>query len=212
MTRTEERPAPTAARTAWHERAGARLVAFALALAVLFGAGLGVGALAGSTTTERAAAPTSGDHAEMAGMGGATDMVQGLATTQDDYTLETLGAPSAANVPGELAFRIVGPTGAPVTAFTPTHDKALHLIVARRDLAGFQHLHPVMDATGTWRTPVTLRAGDYRLLADFAPDGRSEAMTLGRDLPVAGDYQPVPLAAPAATATTPDGYTVTLMR
>jgi hypothetical protein len=29
-----------------------------------------------------------------------------------------------------------------VTAYTPTHDKDLHLIVVRRDGTGFQHVHP----------------------------------------------------------------------
>jgi hypothetical protein len=52
-------------------------------------------------------------------------------------------------------------------------------------------------------------AGGYRMVADFTPAGATEPVTLGTDLPVAGDYQPQPLAAPAAS-TTVDGYTVTL--
>ena len=32
----------------------------------------------------------------------------------------------------------------------------MHLIVVRRDLTGFQHLHPTQGADGTWRVPLTL--------------------------------------------------------
>jgi hypothetical protein len=48
----------------------------------------------------------------------------------------------------------------------------MHLIVARRDLATFQHLHPTQQADGSWTTDITLdEAGSYRLFADFARDG-----------------------------------------
>ena len=30
------------------------------------------------------------------------------------------------------------------------HEKQLHLIVVRRDLTGFQHVHPTLAADGTW--------------------------------------------------------------
>ncbi len=67
-----------------------------------------------------------------------------------------------------------------------------------------------MDSAGVWRIPMTFAAGDYRIFADFAPEGRTEAMTLGRDLAVPGLYEPVPLAAPAPVAATTDGCTVAL--
>jgi hypothetical protein len=83
-------------------------------------------------------------------------------------------------------------------------------VVARRDLSGFQHVHPEMDADGTWRVPLTLvAAGDYRVFADFQPAGREEGSTLGADVRVAGGYLPTPLPAPSSTATV-DGYRVTL--
>jgi hypothetical protein len=52
-------------------------------------------------------------------------------------------------------------------------------------------------------------AGQYRVFADFQPAQRDDALTLGADLPAAGDYQPSPLPAAARSATV-DGYTVTL--
>jgi len=203
---------------------GAKLGGFALAVAALFAGTYAVGAAVGPDMTPpppAAASAAAGGHgghsaagaaapgAEVSGVAEAP-AAKGLAVSQDGYTLETLAAPAAANTPGELAFRVLGPAGTPVTAFTPTHDKALHLIVVRRDLAGFQHVHPAMDPAGTWRIPMTFAPGDYRVFADFAPDGRTEAMTLGRDLAVPGQYQPVPLPAPAPVAAIADGYTVAL--
>ncbi|MEK8109242.1 hypothetical protein NKG94_40115 [Micromonospora sp. M12] len=32
----------------------------------------------------------------------------------------------------------------------------MHLIVVRRDLTGYQHLHPTMAKDGTWSVPLTL--------------------------------------------------------
>jgi hypothetical protein len=128
----------------------------------------------------------------------------GLATTRNGYTF----APESTTVgSGTFAFRITGPTG-PVTAFDVEHDRRLHLIVVRRDGTGFQHVHPEMDATGTWRAPLSVpAAGVYRAFADFTPTG-GPATTLGVDLFAPGDFQPV-AHAPARSSTV-DGYTVTL--
>ena len=53
--------------------------------------------------------------------------------------------------------------------FDVEHTKRMHLIVVRRDLTGFQHLHPTQRADGTWSVPVTLpRRGSYRVFADFS--------------------------------------------
>ncbi len=205
-----------AERPSWRsrlDRPAVRLLGFALALVLALVVGGGIAAVAGSTPAPApglAPAPAPLQGPAGAGAPAAGSDVSGLAVSQDGYTLDVLATPGQADSSGELAFRILGPTGAPVTAFTPTHDKPLHLILVRRDQSGFQHLHPVVDPYGTWRTTTSLAAGDQRVFADFAPDGRSEALTLGRDIAVAGTYRPVPLPPPSTTATTPDGYTVTL--
>jgi hypothetical protein len=108
-----------------------------------------------------------------------------------------------------LAFRIVDDNGQPVRDFDVTHEKRMHLILARRDLTGFQHLHPEMAADGTWSTRVTLpEAGSYRLFADFSHEG--EATTLASDLRVDGDADLKPLPAPQPTAVSDGGYDVRL--
>jgi len=108
----------------------------------------------------------------------------------------------------QLRFRIVGENGTTVRDFDVEHTKRLHLIVVRRDLTGFQHLHPTQERDGSWRVALRLDdPGAYRVFADFTRDG--ERHTLGGDLAVDGDARARPLPAPAAT-TTVDGYRVTL--
>ncbi|MDI2131169.1 hypothetical protein [Yinghuangia seranimata] len=135
----------------------------------------------------------------------------GLQVSERGYTLAVSADPIPAGVPTDFRFRVLGPDGAPWTKFDRSHDKELHLIVARRDLSGFQHVHPVLGADGTWSVPLTFaEAGAYRVFADFAPTGDPAGpLTLGADVAVAGDFRPTPLPEASRTATV-DGYTVTL--
>ena len=80
-----------------------------------------------------------------------------------------------------VSFRILDAKAEPVTAYTPTHDKELHLIAVRRDLSGFQHVHPTRDAAGTWSAAVDLTPGAWRFFADFDPAGDTEPVTLGAE-------------------------------
>jgi hypothetical protein len=190
--------------------ATAKLGGFALAVVLAFGGAYGVGQATGSVGAVPDAAHGNGQHGAAATPTSGELPAGGLMVAQDGYRFDLISGHAAAGAPEDFAFRILGPDGAPVTAFTPTHDKPLHLIVVRRDLTGFQHAHPEMGADGTWRIPLTFpTAGGYRAFADFAPDGRSEAITLGADVAVAGTYTPAALPAPSRT-TTVDGYTVHL--
>lgn len=116
----------------------------------------------------------------------------GLAVSEHGYTLEL---DSSILVPGvqSISFRINGPDGHPVNNFTASHEKELHFIAVRRDTAGFQHVHPMMDAAGTWSVDLDLTPGNWRFFADFQPTGHSAPMTLGIDAAVAGNYEPQPL-------------------
>jgi hypothetical protein len=128
--------------------------------------------------------------------------------SQDGYTLQLHKQQVAADRQAPIAFTIEGPDGRPVTDYAIEHEKRLHLIAVRRDFSGFQHLHPRLGASGQWTTQVDLTPGDWRLFADFkAVDG--PALTLGADLAVAGDYQPVRSGGNRRVATVGD-YTVTL--
>ncbi|MEU8614031.1 hypothetical protein AB0C29_39195 [Actinoplanes sp. NPDC048791] len=190
-----------------------KLGSFALGLAVVFSAALGLGNLAGpaDSATTTTTAHSDGGHDSAAAAAGPDDHVPaGLQITQDGYQLQPLSPALAVGQPQPFAFRIAGPDGAPVTSYTTSHDKDLHLIVVRRDLSGFQHVHPALAADGTWSIPLAVTAaGQYRVFADFRPAGHAEGLTLGADVPAPGDYRPRPLPAASRTATV-DGYTVTL--
>ena len=195
----------------------AKLGGIALASVLVFGGAYGIGQATGPVGAAPATghADGGGNHGEQRGAA-ATTLVGdelpagGLTVAQDGYRLDRVSGDAAPGVPEDFTFRILGPDGAPVTVFTPTHGKPLHLIVVRRDLTGFQHVHPTMGAEGTWWVPLTFgSAGDYRAFADFAPGGRTEAITLGTDVAVAGEYTPAALPAVSRTATV-DDYTVRL--
>lgn len=129
--------------------------------------------------------------------------------TESSYTLDLSRPLQSARDNAPFQFRILGPDGAPVERFDETHEKLMHLIVVRNDLAVFEHLHPTLDEHGTWRVPIDFRrAGDYRVFADFVPSG-GPAVTLGANVHVAGDYRPRPLPAPAEVSTV-DDYSVAL--
>jgi hypothetical protein len=177
------------------------------ALALIFGAAVLVGSAFGPDRSARA--DTNAPHAEKEMEMTTTDPVRGLAVANRGLALQLAQTELDRGRPSTLRFRIAGPDGRPVRDFAVEHEKRMHLIVVRRDGQGFQHLHPTMDAGGTWSVPLTLaQAGAYRVFADFKHDDR--AQTLAADLAVDGsaDYQPLP--APATTATTQDGYEVSL--
>jgi hypothetical protein len=90
------------------------------------------------------------------------------------------------------------------------HDNLMHLVVIRRDLSGFQHVHPTMAADGTWSIDLALaEPGIYRMIADFTAivGGQPVATALGSDLTVAGGYAPRALPEPAR-AVSVDGFAV----
>lgn len=134
------------------------------------------------TTREPTGSPTAAPVADLPG---------GLMVSQAGYTLrmKQTQARSGRTVP--LSFTVEGPDGGPVTAYEVEHDKQLHLIAVRRDMSGFQHVHPVLGTGGVWSTSLALSPGQWRLFADFKPSD-ADPLTLGTDLAVAGDYQPVP--------------------
>lgn len=132
----------------------------------------------------------------------------GLSVSESGYTLELDSTILTAGVQ-PISFRVTGPDGRAVTEFIPEHEKELHFIAVRRDTAGFQHVHPVMDEKGTWSVELALEPGDWRFFADIHPAGHDGTMTLGIDVAVAGPYDPRPL--PEATGIAQIGeYTVVL--
>jgi len=125
------------------------------------------------------------------------------------------------NTTSTYSFRIVDDMGNTVKDFAVTHTKIMHVIVVRKDLSEFQHVHPDFNATtGEFTLPdlVFPSDGEYRIFADFAPtsapmgpDGILLAVTLDEDVQV-GDmakYVPQQIGSGERTNTF-DGYAVTL--
>lgn len=135
--------------------------------------------------------------------------VRGLAVADDGLRLELADPELRRGATEPLRFRIVDEQGDAVRDFDVTHTRRMHLIVARRDLTGFQHLHPRMAADGTWTTDLRLdAAGSYRVFADFSRDDLP--VTLANDLRVDGAADLRALPAPSTTAVSDGGYDVRL--
>ncbi len=190
-----------------------KLSVYGVALALVAGGAWAIGSAVGPLDEKTAAPAEDAGHGDahsgtVAETGQAVEVLPaGLASSRGGYTF----TPTSATLhPGanDFSFRITGPDGKPVTRFDVEHEKRMHLIVVRRDTAGFQHVHPVMSADGTWSVPLTLDdPGSYRAFADFAPTG-GEATTLGVDLAVPGDFRPATYA--GSRVSTVDGYEVEL--
>ena len=185
--------------------AATRLATFAGVVAALSGGA----AIAGGAIDPPARSSEPAGHAAMPEEAG-PHTVPGLAIADDDgYRLELADREHPRRRSAPLSFRITR-EGEPVTRFATSHEKKMHLIIARRDGRGFQHLHPTMAADGTWSAPVAFdEAGAYRVFADFesAPEDKH---TLGADLAVDGDASYAPLPAPRTLADAGDGVTVRL--
>ena len=81
----------------------------------------------------------------------APQAVRGLAVSEDGLTLGLARSTATPGEPFELAFRIVDRRGQTVRDFDVEHTKRMHFIVVRRDMTGFQHLHPTRPPTAPGR-------------------------------------------------------------
>ena len=117
------------------------------------------------------------------------DEPRGLAISADGYTLVPSSVELTPGTTTPVTFKVIGNDGKPVKSYTVLHDRELHLIVVRRDLTGFQHLHPTRAASGTWSVPLTVAfAGVYKAFVNFQPAGQvmPMPMTLAVDLMASG--------------------------
>jgi hypothetical protein len=193
--------------------ASLKLAAFVAALAVLFGGAAAVGAAIGPEPENETASAAPEEHSEMTTSSdtshGEARPVRGLAVAEDGLRVVVDDPELRRGRAEELRFRIVDARGETVRDFDVEHEKRMHLILARRDLTGFRHLHPEQADDGTWGTRARIDdAGSYRLFADFSHDG--EAYTLASDLRVDGDADLRPLPEPAPAAVSDGGYDVRL--
>lgn len=172
-----------------------RLATYSVVLAVLFGGGWAVGTVVSDDGTDAGGhghdegGGSGHDDSSAPGAPGTTDLlglssvVDGVRLVVDDHTADT------------LRFHLER-DGAPLLAFDEEQEALLHLLVVRRDLTGYQHLHPAIDDDGTWTAAVDLSVpGIWRVVVDARPTGTADSIALGVDVTVAGDMTPVELGA-----------------
>ena len=169
------------------------------------GAAAGQGGEAGHGT---GAAAGQGEDATHGGAEEEGAAASGLAVDNGEYALSLADSTLEPARSETFSFRVLDENGGVVRAMDEEGGGRMHLIVVRRDLVGYQHLHPELAGDGSWRTAVTLpQAGVYRAFADFEVDG--ERVVLGTDLFVPGDFMPAAVAPPERSAAA-DGYAVSL--
>ncbi len=180
-----------------------RLALFAAALAVVAGGAALAGKASGIDGGNGAPA---GELAH--GGDGSTAGAFGLSDTAMGFGLRIEPVSLTSGVKSRLAITIIDSDGEPVTTLRGEHgEPPLHLILVRRDLTGYQHLHPRPTGAG-FTVDVTLpRAGSWRAYADIEVDG--EKVVLGQDLVVPGDFAPQAPAALTRSAAV-DGYRIEL--
>lgn len=196
-----------------------RIGLFVVGLLVVFGAAAALGSVVEPTETE-SNQPHGGEHVAEESEGTEKTMEThtahqetpapaGLALSEGGYTLQMSPTQLGRGEARELNFTIDGPDGQPITDFDELHERRMHLIVVRRDGTEFRHLHPEMDAAGTWSIPIEFnQPGVYRAFADFSVGG--EQHTLASDLFVSGgefEARPFPPAQPLDST---NGYEVRL--
>ena len=173
----------------------ARLAAYACALGLVLGVGWGAGHLVGPIGS---AQPSGGaqvgldDPEAIDARANAAGPTDGLAAAAGGYGIVVADPRFQPGKPGELRFTVTGPDGRAVTAFGASlrDTDPLHVVVVRRDAAGFQRLEPTMDADGAWHAPLTLPApGVWRAFVDMTP-AAGPPLVLGTDLFAAGPFDP----------------------
>ena len=140
----------------------------------------------------------AGSHARP---GGLTVVADGLQLVASETRIE-------AGKSHEWSFLVYDEEGNAVTEFEEIHDQLAHLILVRRDLTRFQHLHPTLADDGTWSAEFVLPdPGVYRAFVDVLVD--DQPTTLGVDLLSSGpaQYEERPRSTREAES---DGYAVEL--
>lgn len=181
-----------------------RLGAFALVLAGSFGTAYAVGEnLPGHNHSSG-----SGTHDHPAG-GMDTPVPAGF--EQRGFQLVTDHV-----MPGMASFHLRGPDGATVTAFDTVHEALLHVIVVRPDLSDYHHVHPTVNADGTWTVDLP-STGQWHMVFDSTPTGETDPIIVSANLDDEVPVETVPLPEPAdqveidGLVVTRDGFTFRVM-
>ena|SRR3712207_798238 len=81
---------------------------------------------------------------------GAHGMPGGLAISAAGYTLRATPTVFEPGRQEEFSVRVLDEAGRQVRNLDEQHGQRMHLIVVRRDLMYYQHLHPSLNENGSW--------------------------------------------------------------
>ncbi|MDQ4093280.1 MAG: hypothetical protein M3143_07720, partial [Actinomycetota bacterium] len=144
------------------------LLAVLAGVVAIFGIAINLGeSIVGSIlpTLSRESGPRAGGGTEPAADPG------GLAVASQGYVLRARTTRFTAGETTTFRFSIFGADGKPVTDFAPNPQQRMSLLVVRRDITGYQRLHPIMAPDGTWSVPLRLdNPGSYRAFVEFLPE------------------------------------------
>jgi hypothetical protein len=87
------------------------------------------------------------------------------------------------NQPSKSAtgLHINGPDGQRVTDFVEAQGSKLHVVLIRFDLSGFEHLHPEINADGSFIVPRD-KAGKWHIVVDAQPAGATAPIVLATNV------------------------------
>lgn len=186
--------------------AAARVLAFALALLAVFAVSTAAGRAVDVAPRSFGEKEAHGEEmdGEGAGLPAGLALAEGGVRLVPERTTLPVGRATA------FAFRLEDEDGEPIVDVDVVHERPMHLIVVRRDLSGFQHLHPTLGEGGSWTTSLRLDApGSYRAFADFEVDGVRRTLGIDLDAPGAVEFTTPPEPSGRASA---GPYTVALDR
>lgn len=181
------------------------LVVFAAGLVVLFGLAISLGQAVGPLLGGGLLPPDQHEH-EHGDV--PAEAIKGLAIADRGFVIHPVGTRFTAGERDDFLFNIFTVNRRLVTEYETDHEEEMHLVVVRRDMTGYQHLHPELMSDGTWKVRMRLREpGSYRAFATFRPENVAQPVTLGVDLEVPGMVDLRTIPQPRPTAETGD-YTV----
>lgn len=139
-----------------------------------------------------------------------------------EYQLKLVSLPQSPKVGEKVRLRFIvsePQTGVRVKRFVVNHEKLFHLFIISQDMADYQHIHPQLEADGSFVVETVLpRTGLYKLHSDFFPIGGT-SQVIHKELVTAGygrtrqsaKATPATLMPDATLTKTVDGMKVELM-
>lgn len=138
------------------------------------------------------------------------DACAGRAKTDPQWKIELQSQPKSprAGEPAELRITVRHRDQPRLAhaAFDIAHEKRMHLIVVRKDLAFFAHLHPDMSESGVFALRYVFPStGEYHLFADVAPAGAGSQVLMTKIKVGGRSIEPPPSDARGVSIALPEG-------